>query len=151
MLLKNNADVGRQTNNGHTALTIAATHGHLKIVELLLENKVNINHQEKHGCTALILAAYSNHLKVVELLLKNNATIDLQDETGWTALMYAAANGQWDIMRMLLEHNADPYIKNNDEKNTLNLILSNRSSTEHEKEQFKQKMLIIIENKKLTA
>ncbi len=137
--------------DGHTPLTFAARYDQPQVIKLLLENKANIDHQEKNGCTALMFAAYGNHPKVVEILLKNNATVDLQDETGWTALLYATAAGQWDITHMLLQHDTDPYIKNNDGKNALDLILSSRSSTEHEKEQFKQKMLTIIENKKLTA
>ena len=63
--------------------------------------------------------------------------------------MYAVGSGMLKITRKLLEHNANPYIKNNDGKNTFDIILLMLSRRSSEKEQFKIAMQKAIENEKI--
>jgi ankyrin repeat protein len=44
-------------NIGRTALSLASTYGHDKIVDLLIKNKANINHAHNYDSTALIKAS----------------------------------------------------------------------------------------------
>jgi ankyrin repeat protein len=54
---------------------LAASAGHLKIVQLLLDNGVNIELQDVCENSALLLAAYEGHLEIIKLLLENGANI----------------------------------------------------------------------------
>ncbi len=135
--LKSNADVNKQDYlSGRTAL--------MSIVGSIGIKEFSAN--ARQGLTVVFPEIINT------LLSANGIDINKQDKWGHTALMYATEFGLLEISRKLLEHNADPYIKNNDGKNAFDLILSNnQSSAEHEKEQFKKKMLEVIENKKLTT
>ena len=86
-------------------------------------------------------------------MLEYNAEIDKQGKNGWTALMYAVASGQLKIACKLLEDGADLYIKNNDAKNSFDLILFFWDSAKSDykercKEEFEEAMLAVIKNKK---
>lgn len=66
-LIQSKADINVRNKQLHTALTIAAIHGHTEIVQLLLENKANIHLKEEH---ALEAALQNNHSECVRTLAK---------------------------------------------------------------------------------
>ena len=57
------------SNNGRTALHIAAYNNHLNIVKKLIEHGAKIDVVDKETRTALDLAAQECHMKVVSFLL----------------------------------------------------------------------------------
>jgi len=61
------------SDDGQTALILAARNGHLVVVEALLRAGADPNHAMSDGRTALILAAEHGHLPVVEALLRAGA------------------------------------------------------------------------------
>jgi serine/threonine-protein phosphatase 6 regulatory ankyrin repeat subunit B len=114
LLLKANADVNVQANNGTTALMLASDNGHDQVVELLLKANADVNVQANNGTTALMLASDNGHDQVVELLLGANADVNVQDKNNrGTALMRASLNGHDQVVELLLKANADVNIQDN--------------------------------------
>ena len=70
ILLKHDAVVEHQNENGHTPLMEAASCGHVGVAKLLLDNGANINtHSNEFKESALTLACYKGHLEMVKFLL----------------------------------------------------------------------------------
>ena len=84
-----------QSDNGLTALMVAARNGHADVVSALLDTP------------------------------QGKAMVNLQDDKGMTSLMYAAESGHGDIVTSLLEAGADLTITNNDGKTAENLAENN--------------------------
>ena len=113
LLLKENADVNIQNENGWTSLMLASLNGHSQVVELLLKANADVNIQDEDGWTALMIASLNGHTQVVKLLLKENADVNIQKENGWTVLMSASLNGHnTQVVELLLKENADVNIQN---------------------------------------
>lgn len=102
------ADVDLASDNGNTALAMAAGAGNLSGVESLLEAGADADHQNERGTTALIYAAYRGHSDVVEQLLAHGADPAIQNSQGNSALLLAAAAGRLEAVRALLAAGADP-------------------------------------------
>lgn len=86
------------SQNGQTALMLAASHGQAITVKLLLECGAAVNLQDSDGSTALMCASEHNHVDVVKLLLANPETDpNITDSEGSTALSIAMAAGHKDI------------------------------------------------------
>lgn len=78
-LLENDAKVcDFQDADGNTALHLAVTHNHPKIVIALLEHGANFNIQNSDQKTALQLAAESNNDQIVRLLMQDGARPDVE-------------------------------------------------------------------------
>jgi len=78
-LISKNADVNKTTtSNDHTPLSLAASGGHLAVVELLLANRADPFHRLKDNSTMLIEAAKGGHTNVVHLLLDYPHSVMLQ-------------------------------------------------------------------------
>ena len=94
-LLSRGANVHIQSNNGETALTMAAssTKGsaetQLAVVEMLAHAGASLDIHCKHGSTALMFAAEDGRVELVKLLMRLGATLELRDEDGRTALARA--------------------------------------------------------------
>lgn len=78
------------SDEGQTALILAARNGHLEVVEALLKAGADPDHATADGRTALIMAAEGGHATVVESLLRagadpNLATVSMGNETYGTA------------------------------------------------------------------
>ncbi|KWX11160.1 hypothetical protein QR46_4885 [Giardia duodenalis assemblage B] len=86
-----------------TALMIAATCRHTKVVGLLVEHEGGM--QDDAGWTALMFAAKSGHADCVKLLLEKEG--GMRDKDGWsasrTALMSAAQSGRTECVKLLIE------------------------------------------------
>ena len=79
----------RRTNDGATALMLAADRGHGMCVDILLGAGANVNAENGSGRTALIYAADTGYLKCIQLLLAAGASVNSNDSNGETALNVA--------------------------------------------------------------
>lgn len=96
------------SDDGNTALAMAAGAGNLAGVESLLAAGADADHQNERGTTALIYAANLGHTEVVDALLASGADPAIRNAGGNTALLAAAAAGRLDAVRVLLAHGAAP-------------------------------------------
>ena len=100
-LLKRDADVNHQDNDGDTSVHGAALYRNAKILGLLLDAGANPNLKNKLGGTALMWAAAYGHEDIVRNLLNRGADPKIRDIDGVTAAGWAAKNGRTNILMML--------------------------------------------------
>ncbi|XP_023243297.1 KN motif and ankyrin repeat domain-containing protein 1-like [Centruroides sculpturatus] len=92
----------KASQNGQTALMLAASQGRVEAVKLLLECGAEINMQDKDGSTALMCAAEHGHGDVVHLLLSiPDCDPSLTDNDGSSALSIAMDAGHRDVALMI--------------------------------------------------
>jgi ankyrin repeat protein len=95
------ADVN-YSHDGWSCLSIAASKGYHKIIELLLTAGADKEAKELDGHTALIIAAQQGYDKCVEQLLTAGADKESKQMNGATALYMAAQNGHGKCVELLL-------------------------------------------------
>ncbi len=106
VLLKNGADVNRETEVFHTPFMWAVRQGKLEAVTMLLAHHAEINKISK-DVTALHIAAASGNTGMIELLLKEGADVNIDSGLGCTPLHIAAWCNRVEIAKILLEQGAD--------------------------------------------
>lgn len=100
-LVEQGVDVNT-SQNGFTALILAAAGGHLDIVEYLVAKGMDVNAENREGINALTMA--SEHLEVIKYLEKMGADI----RRNMAAMMsLSAANGSLNVVEYLVEKGAD--------------------------------------------
>ena len=106
---RNGINLNFRSEEGKTALIVAAENGNTRMVSALLEFvDVEINTMTQSGLTPLIAATKNNHPNTVKALLENSDTfLDLRGEGGKTALMWAFELGHFDIIQVLSEYGAN--------------------------------------------
>jgi ankyrin repeat protein len=109
-LVEQGSDVGRASEDGHTALMLAANKHHPPLVRTLLERGARVNAANSRGGTALMYAATTGDLETVGTLLEHGADVNARAANGWTALTLASARGFEGVVSALLAHDADPDI-----------------------------------------
>lgn len=87
------ANVNAKNHLGHTALMLAASQGHSRIVKFLLDiPSIDINAQSNTKNTALIEATASEKPDIIRMLLdRPEININMQDQRDETAFMYACS------------------------------------------------------------
>ena len=108
LLLKHDADVDVQDNDGQTVLIIAIVQGHLDIAKLLLQHGANPNICDNRGRIPLLFESANGYLDMVKLLLQYGADPNVVYDRGVTALAAAININHIDIINELLQHGADP-------------------------------------------
>ena len=105
---------------GRTTLHLAASGGHLQVVQMLLERGADINARNNADETPLYeTLEYINYkladryLDVMRVLLEHGADIDTQNNAQWAPLHRASYYGSLQATRVLLEHNANVQLRNN--------------------------------------
>jgi hypothetical protein len=100
---QNNPDyVNNSSENGNTALIVAAGMGNVDIVHrLLLVPGIDVNQSNDFDETALVMAALNGHITVVDSLILAGALVNVSEISG-TPLHFAALNGHSDIVERLL-------------------------------------------------
>jgi hypothetical protein len=103
-------DFGDGSNDGITALMLAALYGHTGTVNALAgTHNANVDAANEHGGTALMYAAGHGHTATVNALAgTHNANVEAADDEGRTALIWAAWKGHTDTVNALAgTHNAN--------------------------------------------
>lgn len=103
-LLNNRASTLKPNRYGDTALHLAVSQQHIKLVERLIDAGAELN---PSGWTPLHYAVFSDRADICSLLLKHGADIELRAPNSRTALMLAAQLGRLEIAKLLIEEDAD--------------------------------------------
>ena len=106
-LLAKGADIHFRLADGATPLFLAATSGHIRVVEALLDRQADVNLEAGGGQTPLFMAAQGGHLEVIRELLKRGADVDRARKDEATPLFVAAEEGHVEVIRELLKRGAD--------------------------------------------
>lgn len=114
-----------QSQDGKTALHIAAENGKTSTVQMLLSLRPDTLAQDAMGRTALHLAVRNEHEDVIQELVKNSICLEVQDQGGQTALHSAAANGYDRAVACLVAAGADLECKDSRGQSALHLAAAN--------------------------
>lgn len=111
-MLNNRVDVNTGDYDTRTALHLAASSGHVDVVEFLLQNEADVNCRDRMGFSALADAVRHEHKDVQKLLLAAGGKLLGMDEA--VELCTAAAEGNVTKISSLLEGRANPNAKDYD-------------------------------------
>ena len=111
------------SQDGFTALHLAAFFGNIEIVKVLLARGSSVNAVAKNRSSVMPLhsAVAHNQLEISRLLLAEGALVDARQEGGFTPLHEAAQNGNLEMAKLLVESGADLDSKLDDGKTPLDL------------------------------
>ena len=113
------------SQDGFTALGLAAFFGHQSIVDLLLKRGAAVNLASNNGMavTPLHSAVAKSHFNISKSLLENGADPNLQQTLGVTPLHSAAHQGNSAMVQLLLHHQADPHKMMDNGKKPIDLAI----------------------------
>lgn len=92
LLAKNTSPNIQDSQLGITALSWAAFHGNLEIVQLLVARKANVNGRNRDGSRPLHAAAFTGRPQIIELLLGKGADPTATSNNGETPLKSTSAD-----------------------------------------------------------
>jgi ankyrin repeat protein len=113
-----------RTEDGSTALHLAALEGQAAVVRLLLANGAQVNARGLREETPLHMATYDGHREVAEVLLASQADLDARNTAGETPLHLAARKGYRDLVELLLDHHADVNAKDRQDATLLHAAVA---------------------------
>jgi ankyrin repeat protein len=98
-----------KSNDGTTALMLAAIKRHAGIFDLLLDTfpTINLAAQDDHGMTTLLHAVSAGAESIVHKLIERGVNVNHQNADGVTPLALASNHGFEHIVRLLLSHKTD--------------------------------------------
>jgi ankyrin repeat protein len=112
------------SNDGFTALHLAAFFGQVEAAKILVERGAEVNLVARNASihvTPLQSAAAGSHPGIVKLLLEHGADPNAAQDGGFTPLHSAASNDDRESAEALLEAGADPSLANDDGKTPADL------------------------------
>uniref|UniRef100_A0A8C6XN30 Uncharacterized protein n=1 Tax=Naja naja TaxID=35670 RepID=A0A8C6XN30_NAJNA len=102
----NLTDVNATNSANETLLHVAATHGHLEIIDYLISKGAKLEVKDNKGRTPLHRAAEKGHDKAVNRLLQAGANMYSLDQEGRTPFHLANQNQHMHILRNILKEEA---------------------------------------------
>ena len=123
LLAKNPAEANSFSQDGFTALHLAAFFGHEEVVRHLLGMGVNANAVAKNMMKVMPLhsAVARNQIEISKLLLDRGAEVNARQEGGFVPLHAAAQSGNLEMARLLMKHKAEVNAKSDNGKTPLAL------------------------------
>jgi ankyrin repeat protein len=110
-LLAHGADINAETNDGHTALSLAANRGYLEAAKLLIQHGAGVNRPGTKKRYPLLAAAKEGKKAMVEFILETGANPNLVDSDDQAAIHYALYcrddKAAIEIIYLLLDAGAD--------------------------------------------
>lgn len=103
-------DVDAADTLKRTALSWAASQGHVAVTKALLERGAKIDQRDSTGKTPLFHAVLADARATARLLLERGANVDARDTLADTPLMLAAAKDNGAMVELLLAAGADSTI-----------------------------------------
>ncbi|XP_056388932.1 CARD- and ANK-domain containing inflammasome adapter protein-like [Hyla sarda] len=103
------SDVNAVNSAGETLLHVAASHGHVPIVEFLLSKGAKVDMKDKKGRTPLHRAAENGHLEAVRVLLRAGANMYALDKDSQSPLHLAAQNNHHHLVKLFLQEEGKRY------------------------------------------
>ena len=88
------ADVNGASNDGSTAIIVAAEKGHAATVAALAEAGAAVDAGDSLGWTPLHFAAINGHAECARVLVQAGATVDVRERVCSTPLHMSAMNGR---------------------------------------------------------
>ena len=98
--------VNQADKHGRTALILAASEGHLAIIDILVEKGADLVCADKDGLSALSWACLKGHFNAALALINNGADVNHTDNSGRTPLDLATFYGDLKLVQHLLERGA---------------------------------------------
>ncbi len=124
-LILQGADYEIKDIKGYSCLMIAASNGHLEIVDYLAHKVRNVDEKRTDGHTALSLAIEADQSECAKILIDNTASIETKIK-GNSLLMQAASVGALNSIKLLIMLGLDPLEKNFRGKTALDIAKSSK-------------------------
>ncbi|GGE63787.1 ankyrin repeat domain-containing protein [Priestia taiwanensis] len=113
------------SEDGWSALHLAAYFGHEETVKVLIEfgADVHLKAKNNNGNIPLHAAVANKQLTIVKLLLEHGTDVHTTQSGGWTSLHEAALLGATDIVQVLIDNGADVHKTKDDGKSALDVAI----------------------------
>ncbi|KAK4941104.1 hypothetical protein LTR10_018904 [Elasticomyces elasticus] len=119
-LITHGAHVDKVTECGLTALSMAAWHGHLGLIDLLLRSGAHVSPTSACTTETVRMAAMNGHWQTVEMLLRHGASVNTVLQPWGSSLLHTAVTGtslgdprrNWRTAKMLLDFGAVHNLRN---------------------------------------
>ncbi|XP_046545519.1 putative ankyrin repeat protein RF_0381 [Haliotis rubra] len=119
---QNIVDINTKAAFGETPASIAATYGHLAVLEYLVKSGANLSAVNEDGDNILHLACQGGDLDTVKYVLNLNVVdINSKGIDGYTPLMLARELEDRDVFDLLIESGADVPVENYDRDNVFRM------------------------------
>ncbi|RMZ96169.1 TANC1 isoform X2 [Brachionus plicatilis] len=106
LLAKRGDIIDLADKNGRTPIILAASEGHLAIIDILIERGAELNAQDRDGLSALSWACLKGHHNAALALLEHPVDVNHTDQSGRTALDLATFYGDVRLVQLLIERGA---------------------------------------------
>ena len=131
-LITKGAEVNAKDGDGKSSLHYTVINENLELIKSLVSSGANVNTRDKFNRIPLHYAADEGYLEIVKYLILKGSEIDtkaafylqlgsIELTLGCTSLHLAARNGHLEIVKYLVYQGADVNLKNNEDKNALDL------------------------------
>mmetsp|Transcript_16851 Transcript_16851/g.28150 ORF Transcript_16851/g.28150 Transcript_16851/m.28150 type:complete len:254 (+) Transcript_16851:80-841(+) len=104
---KGHADLNAITNDGTSAIWMAAARGHTDIVKLLARLGANVNQCNKLGYSPMMMAVHNNHIRTVRRLFEDGGHVNKRNMDGSTCVVVAASRGHAEMILLLKKIGGD--------------------------------------------
>ncbi len=122
-MISNKVDVNIADYDKRTALHLAASQGHIQIVQFLINNQAEVNACDRMGFSPLVDALRHDQLAVQKLLRAHGGQLLGMDVS--VELCEAASKGDVSRMKALIDNGANPNAGDYDDRTALHLAASN--------------------------